>query len=190
MFNNRPDPDQLLQRVQDDEVRLKRGRLKIFFGAAAGVGKTYAMLESARERLLEGIDVAIGYVETHGRGETEALLAGLEQVPLREIEYHGTILKEFDLDAALQRHPQLILLDELAHSNAPGMRHAKRWQDVEELLNAGIDVYTAMNVQHIESLNDVVAQITNVTVRETVPDRIVEQAEEVELIDSQIVESP
>lgn len=180
---NRPDPDQLLQRVQDDEARQQRGQLKIFLGAAAGVGKTYAMLESARGRLVEGVDVIIGCVETHGRAETEALLEGLERLPARQLEYRGATLSEFDIDAALLRHPQLILIDELAHSNAPGMRHAKRWQDVEELLNAGIDVYSAVNVQHIESLNDVVAQITNVIVRETIPDHILERADEVELID-------
>ncbi len=147
------------------------------------MGKTYAMLEAAHERRAEGVDVLIGYVETHRRAETEALLAGLEILPRRQIEYRGTMLEEFDLDAALARRPALILIDELAHSNAPKSRHPKRWQDVEELLEAGVDVYTTVNVQHIESLNDVVAQITGVLVRETVPDHIVEQADEVELID-------
>ncbi|HET7375120.1 MAG TPA: sensor histidine kinase KdpD, partial [Anaerolineae bacterium] len=179
----RPDPDELLARVKQAESKRLRGRLKIFFGATAGVGKTYAMLEQARDLKSKGVDVIAGVVETHGRAETEALLQGLDILPPHQVEYHGTLLKEFDLDAALQRHPALILMDELAHSNAAGSRHTKRWQDVEELLNIGINVYTTMNVQHIESLNDVVAQITNVVVRETVPDSIVEEADEVELID-------
>jgi two-component system sensor histidine kinase KdpD len=185
----RPNPDELLARVQADEVRQARGNLKVFFGATAGVGKTYAMLEAALEKRAEGIDVVVGYVETHGRVETETLLGTptlrgmLPVLPRRQVEYRGTTLHEFDLDAALARRPALILVDELAHTNAPGSRHPKRWQDVEELLSAGISVYTTVNVQHIESLNDVVAQITGVVVRETVPDRIIEQADEVELID-------
>jgi len=183
MSDTRPNPDELLQRVQAAEQRQARGRLKVFFGMAAGVGKTYAMLEAAQERRAEGVDVVIGWVETHGRSETEALVNGLERFPAREIDYRGTILREFDLDAALARRPRLILMDELAHTNAAGSRHPKRWQDVEELLAAGIDVYTTVNVQHIESLNDVVAQITGVVVRETVPDRLIEAADEVELID-------
>jgi two-component system, OmpR family, sensor histidine kinase KdpD len=180
---NRPNPDELLARVQQEERRLARGRLKIFFGAAAGVGKTYAMLQAAHEKRAEGVDVVAGYIQPHGRKETEALLEGLEELPYRLVEYRGATLREFDLDAALARAPDLLLVDELAHTNAPGSRHAKRWQDVEELLEAGIDVYTTVNVQHIESLNDVVAQITQVIVRETVPDKLVEQANEVELID-------
>ncbi len=159
-------PSDMLQR--EDEQR-HRGRLKIFFGASAGVGKTYAMLQAARRRHDEGDDVVIGIVETHGRSETAALLAGLEVLPQATIEYHNHTLKEFDLDAALARHPQLILVDELAHSNAPGARHLKRWQDVQELLDAGIDVYTTVNVQHLESLNDVVGQITGIRVFETRP---------------------
>jgi len=179
----RPDPDELLARVKEAETRQARGKLKIFFGAAAGVGKTYAMLEAAREQRAQGVDVVVGWVETHGRAETEALLGDLEILPRRPVEYRGTTLQEFDLDAALARRPTLMLVDELAHTNAPGSRHAKRWQDVLELLDAGINVYTAMNVQHVESLNDVVAKITGVVVRETVPDSIFEHTDEVELID-------
>ena len=183
MTEGRPDPDQLLERVRADEARQARGKLKVFFGAAAGVGKTYAMLEAARARQAAGVDVVIGWVETHGRAETEALLPGLERLPPRTVEYRGATLREFDLDAALARRPALILVDELAHTNAPGSRHAKRWQDVTELLAAGIDVYTTLNVQHIESLNDVVARVTGVPTRETVPDSILEEADEVELVD-------
>jgi two-component system sensor histidine kinase KdpD len=179
----RPDPDELLARVQAEESRRARGKLKIFFGAAAGVGKTFAMLEAAREQRGQGVDVVVGWVETHGRAETEALLGGLEILPRRPIPYRGTTLQEFDLDAALARRPGLILVDELAHTNAPGSRHAKRWQDVLELLDAGIHVYSAMNVQHVESLNDVVARITGVVMRETVPDSIFDHTNEVELID-------
>src|ERR1700758_4451144 len=179
---NRPDPDELLDKLQREEAKSQRGKLKIFFGASAGVGKTYAMLQAARRRKEEGIDVVVGIAETHGRTETAALLEGLDVLPLAQIEYRGRKLGEFDLDAALERKPQLILVDELAHSNVQGARHLKRWQDVEELLDAGIDVYTTVNVQHLESLNDVVAQITSVVVRETVPDSMLEQADEVELI--------
>jgi two-component system sensor histidine kinase KdpD len=179
----RPDPDALLARVRAEETAQTRGRLTVFFGAAPGVGKTYAMLEAGRTRRAEGVDVVAGIVETHGRTETQALLDGLELIPPQEIPYRGVALREFDLDAALARRPQLILVDELAHTNAPGTRHPKRWQDVQELLAAGIDVYTTVNVQHLESLNDVVAQITGVVVRETVPDSLVEQADEVKLID-------
>src|SRR5579862_8237429 len=175
MHDARRDPDELLRRVTEEERRAKRGKLVIFFGAAPGVGKTYAMLEAARtERDLKR-DVVIGIVETHGRYDTGALVIGLELLPRRKIEYRGVTIEELDLDAALARKPGLILIDELAHTNAAGSRHAKRWQDVEELLDAGIDVYTTLNVQHIESLNDVVAQITNVVVRETVPDRILDE---------------
>ena len=182
-MDGRPDPDELLARVQEEEHRSKRGRLKVFFGAAPGVGKTYAMLEAARARKAEGLDVVAGWVETHGRIETEALLEGLERVSPRLLSYRGTELAEFDLDAALERKPGLILVDELAHTNAPGSRHAKRWQDVQELLASGISVYTTMNVQHIESLNGVVAQITGVSVAERVPDSVFEEADEVELVD-------
>jgi two-component system sensor histidine kinase KdpD len=183
MSEQRPDPEALLARVKEEEARARRGKLKVFFGAAAGVGKTYAMLEAAREQRADGVDIVVGYVETHRRAETEALLAGLEILPRRAVEYRGATLPEFDLDAALQRRPALILVDELAHTNAPGSRHAKRWQDVVELLDVGIDVYTTVNVQHIESLNDLVAKITGVVMRETVPDSVFEQADEVELID-------
>ncbi|HEX6852954.1 MAG TPA: sensor histidine kinase KdpD [Candidatus Polarisedimenticolaceae bacterium] len=183
MADGRPDPEALLARVQQEEGSAGRGRLKVFFGAVAGVGKTYAMLQAAHERLEEGIDVVVGYVETHGRAETDALLVGLPEIPPHRVPYRDRILREFDLDGALARKPGLILVDELAHTNAPGSRHQRRFQDVEELLAAGIDVYTTLNVQHLESLNDLVAQVTGVAVRETVPDSIVESADEVELID-------
>jgi two-component system sensor histidine kinase KdpD len=183
MEDRRPDPDVLLKRVQAAEAEQARGKLKVFFGATAGVGKTYAMLQAAHEQRPEGVDVVIGWVETHGRTETEALLEGLPILPPRVVEHRGTTLREFDLDAALARRPQLILMDELAHTNAPGSRHPKRWQDVKELLKAGINVYTTVNVQHLECLNDVVAQITGVRVSETVPDSVLEQADDVELID-------
>jgi len=180
---SRPDPDALLARVKELEARQCRGKLKVFFGAAAGVGKTYAMLEAAREQRDNGVDLVVGYVELHGRAETEALLRGLEILPRRAMDYRGTTLQELDLDGALARKPALILVDELAHTNAPGCRHAKRWQDVIELLDAGIDVYTTVNVQHVESLNDVVAKVTGVVMRETIPDSVFQQADEVELID-------
>ncbi|HSB34739.1 MAG TPA: sensor histidine kinase KdpD [Nitrospirota bacterium] len=183
MEERRPDPDQLLQRVRKEEARKREGQLKIFFGAAPGVGKTYAMLEAASQKHVEGVDIIVGLVETHGRRETEALLEGLEVLPRRNVEYRGKYLKEFDLDSALRRKPAIILVDELAHTNAPGSRHKKRWQDIYELLSAGITVYTTMNVQHLESLNDVVAQITGVNVRETVPDFLLDRADEIELID-------
>lgn len=182
-MDHRPDPDQLLKQVQKDEAISHKGRLKLFFGASPGVGKTYAMLEAARQRKKEGWDVVVGLVETHKRAETEALLEGLEILSRKDVFYKGVILKEFDLDGALARKPRLILVDELAHTNAPGLRHAKRWQDIEELLEVGIDVYTTINVQHWETLNDVVAQITGVTVRETVPDTFLKKAHELELVD-------
>src|SRR5499427_4220477 len=183
MYDQRPDPDALLTRVQAEEAQRTRGTLKIFFGATAGVGKTYAMLETVQARRAEGVDVVVGWVDTHGRAETEGLLQGLEVLPRRAVAYRGTTLEEFDLDAALARHPALLLVDELAHTNAVGSRHDKRWQDVNELLAAGIDVYTTLNVQHVDSLNDVVAQITGVTVRETVPDSVLDRADEIELVD-------
>jgi two-component system sensor histidine kinase KdpD len=187
MDAKRPDPDRLLARITegdgDETEGARRGRLKIFFGAAPGVGKTYAMLEESRARLSEGADVLVGWAETHGRAETEALLAGLSVLPPRVIDYRGRALREFDLDAALARRPRLILLDELAHSNVAGSRHEKRWQDAEELLASGIDVFTTINVQHLESVNDIVAQTTGVVVRETVPDRLFENADEIELVD-------
>jgi two-component system sensor histidine kinase KdpD len=179
----RRDPQEFLRRANEEEARRSRGKLKVFFGSAAGVGKTYAMLEAAREQREAGVDVVIGVVETHNRPETEELLAGLDILPPRLAEYHGAVLKEFDLDAALARRPTLILVDELAHTNGPGGRHAKRWQDVLELCDVGINVYTTVNVQHLESLNDVVGKITGVTVRETIPDSVFAQADEVELID-------
>ncbi|QBJ76709.1 DUF4118 domain-containing protein [Aquitalea sp. USM4] len=183
MTDTRPDPDALLDAIKQDELAAQRGRLKIFFGACAGVGKTFAMLSAARVRQQEGCKVLVGVVETHGRKETEAQLHGLEVLPLTQIEYKGRSLAEFDLDSALARQPQLILMDEFAHSNVPGSRHSKRWQDVEELLAAGIDVYTTLNVQHLESLNDVVGQITGIVVRETLPDHVFDQAAEVALVD-------
>ena len=169
MTHSRPDPDDLLRRVQDEESRARRGRLKVFLGAAPGVGKTFTMLEAARAQRAEGLDVVVGVVETHGRAETAALLEDLETIPKRPVEYRESRLQEFDIDAAIARHPALLLVDELAHTNVPGSRHAKRWQDVEELLARGINVYTTLNVQHLESLNDVVAGITGVQVRETIP---------------------
>jgi len=183
MAAQRPDPEALLKRVREEEAREKRGKLKVFFGASPGVGKTYAMLEAAHEQQADGVDVVIGWVETHGRPETEGLLKDLSLLPPRSVDYHNIALKEFNLDAALARRPQLILMDELAHTNAPGSRHPKRWQDVFELLSAGINVYTTVNVQHIESLNDVVAQITGIRVSETVPDSVLERADDVEIID-------
>jgi len=183
MTEPRPDPDALLARVQQEESRSRRGRLKVFVGASPGVGKTFSMLEAARAARLGGRDVIVGVVETHGRRETAALAEGLEVLPRRGFEHRGTQLEEFDLDAALARRPDLILMDEMAHSNAPGARHAKRYQDIEELLTAGIDVFSTLNVQHLESLNDVVAQITGVTVRETVPDAVLDEADEIELVD-------
>jgi two-component system sensor histidine kinase KdpD len=179
----RPDPDTLLRRLQEEERRAGRGRLKIFFGFAPGVGKTYRMLQVARELVTQGHDVVVGALETHGRYDTASLLLGLELLPRRTLPYRGRVLEEFDLDAALARKPALLLLDEMAHTNAPGSRHAKRWQDAMELLDAGIDVYTTLNVQHVESLNDVVEQITRVQVRETVPDSVLERADEIELVD-------
>jgi two-component system sensor histidine kinase KdpD len=183
MANERPDPDKLLGQVRSTDGEFRRGRLKIFFGYAAGVGKTYAMLEAAHREKASGTDLVVGYVEPHGRPETEALLLGLEILPPRLVPYHGVSLREFDLDAALSRRPQLMLVDELAHTNAEGLRHAKRWQDVQELLEAGIDVFATLNVQHVESLNDVIAKITGVIVRETLPDNVLEQADEIELVD-------
>jgi two-component system sensor histidine kinase KdpD len=177
--DDRPNPEALLA----ESRREKRGKLKIFLGAAPGVGKTYEMLLAARKKMADGIDVAVGVVETHGRKETLALIDGLEVLPRREVPYKGRVLEEMDLDAILARKPALVLVDELAHSNAEGSRHPKRYQDVEELLAAGIDVYSTINIQHIESLNDVVARITQVRIRETVPDRILDTADDVEVID-------
>lgn len=183
----RPDPDALLQQVQQDEARSRRGKLKIFFGASAGVGKTYAMLASARAASAQGASLVVGLVETHGRSETEAMARDLPRLPLKAVPYRERVLQEFDLDAAMawakaQTAP-LVLLDELAHSNAPGSRHPKRWQDVEEMLDAGIDVWSTMNVQHLESLNDIVSGITGIRVWETVPDRLFDEADEVVVVD-------
>ena len=183
MIERRPDPDELLAVVQANETSSRRGSLKIFFGYAAGVGKTFSMLENAQRARATGRDVVVGYVEPHARPDTQALLCDLERLPAKEFEYRGVKLCEFDVDAALLRHPDLILVDELAHTNAEGSRHIKRWQDVEELLEAGIHVWTTLNVQHIESLNDIIGQITGVAVRETVPDQVFESANELELID-------
>jgi two-component system sensor histidine kinase KdpD len=184
---DRPNSDELLTKINDHEAREPRGKLKIFFGASAGVGKTYSMLESARGAHAAGIDIVIGYVQQHGRIETERLVAGLEQLPLLEVTYRSITRFEFDLDGALKRAPSVLVVDELAHSNVrdgePRQRHSKRWQDVEELLAAGIDVWTTVNVQHLESLNDVVAGITGIRQQETIPDRIFDEADEVELID-------
>lgn len=180
-MEQRPDPDQILANLPSEEPA--RGRLKIFLGYAAGVGKTYAMLEAASQCMKEGIDVAIGYIETHGRAETEALLEGLEVLPPKQVEYHSVKLSEMDIDAILARRPTLALVDELAHTNVPGSRHPKRYQDVQELLDAGIHVYTTLNIQHLESLNDVVAQVTGVVVRETIPDSLIDEASEIEVTD-------
>ena len=181
--SSRPDPDALLAQIKGEANAALRGKLRIYFGSSAGVGKTYAMLAAARKAKSEHIEVVIGVIETHGRAETAALLDGLEQLPQRPVKYRGRDLREFDLDAALNRQPQLLLVDELAHSNVEGSRHPKRWQDVAELLEAGIDVWTALNVQHLESLNDVVGGITQVRVMETVPDHVFDSANEVVLVD-------
>lgn len=187
-YDNRPDPDQLLEQVQRAEQKeeahsRKPGKLKIFFGYAPGVGKTYAMLQDAHDQLNQGADVVAGYIEPHTRSETMALVEGLEVLPPKVVPYRGIKLREFDLDAALKRRPQILLVDELAHSNAEGVRNKKRYQDIEELLAAGIDVYTTVNVQHIESLNDVIREITKVSVRETVPDYIFDYADKIKLVD-------
>src|SRR5882757_1656956 len=164
--DTRPSPDALLEHAEREE----RGRLRIFLGAAPGVGKTYEMLMAGRARLADGVDVVIGIVETHGRKETLALVEGYEVIPRQKVDYKDRVLDEMDIDAILARRPALVLVDELAHTNAPGSRHPKRYLDVQELLAAGIDVYTTLNIQHVESLNDVVARITRIRVRETVPD--------------------
>jgi two-component system sensor histidine kinase KdpD len=178
--DNRPSPEALLQEAR----REGRGKHKIFLGAAPGVGKTYEMLTQARHRRLDGVDVVIAVVETHGRVETEVLTQGFEVVPKKRSLYKGHVVAEMDLDAVLQRRPKLALVDELAHTNAEGSRHPKRYQDVEELLAAGIDVYSTVNIQHIDSLNDVVAQITRIRVRETIPDSVLDDADEIELVDT------
>src|SRR4051794_2965711 len=177
--DDRPSPDALLAEAN----RERRGRLKIFLGSAPGVGKTFAMLEAAQDQRREKVDVVVGVVETYGRRDTQALLDGLEVLPRREIEYRGRLFSEMDPDAILRRRPKLVLVDELAHTNIPGSRHVKRYQDVQEILEAGIDVHSTLNVQHLESLNDVVERITGVKVRETVPDSVLQEADEIELID-------
>ena len=179
--DKRPSPEALLELSRREERG--NGRLKIFLGAAPGVGKTYEMLRTARAKIKEGADVVAGVVETHGRKETKALLRGMEIIPPRKIEYKGRELDELDLDAVIARRPQIALIDELAHTNAPNSRHPKRYQDVEELLDEGIDVFTTINIQHVDSLNEVVAQITGVRVRETVPDSILARADDIELVD-------
>lgn len=179
----RPEPEALLEVARHEEIGQSRGKLTIYFGSAPGVGKTYAMLYDARLHKKEGKDIVVGYVETHGRSETEALLEDLEIIPLRISEYKGILLKEMDLEAVLSRKPQLVLVDELAHTNAPGSRHLKRYQDVEEILNAGIDVYTTLNVQHLESLNEIILIIQGIRVRETIPDTVFESADEIKLVD-------
>jgi two-component system sensor histidine kinase KdpD len=181
--DRRPSPEAMLKLARAEESRAGRGRLKLFLGYAAGVGKTYAMLEAAHERKGEGLDVIAAYVESHGRPETDALLDGLEMIPPVQLDYQGVLLPEPDIDTVLTRKPRIALVDELAHTNAPGSRHEKRWQDVEELLSAGIDVYSTVNIQHFESLNDIVAQITGVTVRETIPDSLLDQSSEIRLVD-------
>ncbi|MEY8879415.1 MAG: DUF4118 domain-containing protein, partial [Leptothrix sp. (in: b-proteobacteria)] len=187
MNDQRPDPDALLERVQAEEARARRGRLKIFFGASAGVGKTWAMLAAAQAAQAQGVPLVIGLIETHGRAETEAMARHLPRLPRKEVPYRERVLHEFDLDAALafaaEHADALVLVDELAHSNAAGSRHPKRWQDVEELLAAGVDVWSTMNVQHLDSLNDIVSGITGVRVRETVPDRLFDEADEVVVVD-------
>ncbi len=183
MNDQRPDPDRLLERVRKEDTQRQRGRLKIFFGACAGVGKTFAMLSAAHGLKAQGVDVVVGVAETHGRVDTAGLLTGLEVLPLKAVEYQGRQLTEFDLDRTLARKPETVIVDELAHSNLPGSRHAKRWQDVEELLDAGIGVYTTVNVQHLETLNDVVGQITGIRVWETIPDTVFDRADEVTVVD-------
>ncbi|MGE5892943.1 MAG: sensor histidine kinase KdpD, partial [bacterium] len=178
----RPSPEALLELAKAEEKK-NRGKLTIYFGAAPGVGKTYTMLLDAHQQKQEGSDVVVGYVETHGRPETDALLEGIEILPPLIVKYKGMLLKEVDLAKVLARKPNLVLVDELAHTDAPGLRNAKRYQDIEEILNAGIDVYTTMNVQHIESLNDIIHQITDIRVHETVPDTAFEAADEIKLVD-------
>src|SRR5450759_336405 len=181
--DNRPDPDELLASLKLEEEKSKRGKLKIFFGMCAGVGKTYTMLETAQAEKIKGCDIVIGYVETHNRKETADLAEGFELIPRRTYQYKTTTVFEMDLDAIIARKPRIVLVDELAHTNAPGSRHAKRYQDVLEILDNGIDVFTTVNVQHLESRSDTVAQITGIIVRETLPDDIFENADEIEVID-------
>src|ERR1700694_5646151 len=179
----RPDPDEILARMKREEAAVGRGKLKIFFGMSPGVGKTYAMLQAARQKQAEGCEVVVGVVETHGRKETEALLEGMPLIPRTQVEYRGTTLNDMDLDAILTWHPGLAVVDELAHTNAPGSRHPKRYQDVLELLDAGINASTSLNVQHVASRSDTVRQISGITVSATVPDSVLDLADEMVLID-------
>ena len=181
--NIRPDPDELLASLQNEEMREKRGKLKIFFGMCAGVGKTYTMLQTAKAEKLKGSDVIIGYIETHNREETAKLVEGFEIIPRKTYEYKSTFVHDMDLDAIIARKPQIVLIDELAHTNVPGCRHIKRYQDVQEILENGINVYTTLNVQHLESRSETIAQITGIIIHETLPDEIFENTDEVELID-------
>ena len=181
--HGRPDPDALLRKLVREEQQSRRGRLRVYLGAAPGVGKTFAMLNEGRRRLARGTDVVVGYVEHYNRPLTREALEGLPVIPRKSVEYRGVTLEEMDVDAILARHPQVALIDELAHTNAPGSRNEKRWQDVDELLTAGVTVISTVNIQHLESLNDVVFGITGVRVRETVPDRIIDEADEVEVVD-------
>jgi two-component system sensor histidine kinase KdpD len=181
--DHRPNPDELLKKIEDQERRQSRGKVKVFLGYSAGVGKTYTMLEEAHHQKEKGVDIVVACVESHGRKETEELLNGLESLPLKETEYKGIKIKEMDLDLVITRHPQLVLVDELAHTNAPGSRHFKRYQDVEELLDAGIDVFTTLNVQHLESMNDAVAQISGIRVKETIPDSVLDDANDIKIVD-------
>ena len=183
MIDQRPNPEALLKRAHEEEQQEQRGKLKIYFGAAPGVGKTYTMVKDALAKRSDGVDIIVGVVESHGRKEIDTLLKGIEILPRQQIDYRGIKLTEFDLDAAIKRNPTIILVDEMAHTNAPGSRHEKRWQDINELLDSGINVYTTLNVQHVESLNDIIAQITGIIVRETVADSMLEQAAAIELID-------
>lgn len=183
MLDKRPNPDALLKQIITEDSQKKIGKLKVFFGYAAGVGKTFAMLDAAHTAQKEGIDVVAGYIEPHTRPETLALLEGLEMLKPLNVVHKGITLKEFNLDDAIKRNPELILVDELAHTNAEDCRHRKRYQDIEELLKAGINVYTTVNVQHLESLNDIVASITGVIVRERIPDSVFDRADQVELVD-------
>ncbi|MCI5508908.1 MAG: hypothetical protein MR436_00330 [Eubacterium sp.] len=183
MEEERPDPEKILKEITFEEEKQYWGKLKIFFGYAAGVGKTYTMLKAARRLQKNGTDVVIGYLEPHARPETMKLAEGLEQVPVKQVEYNGMQLKEMDIDAVLRRHPQVVLVDEYAHTNVNRSRHQKRYQDVEEILKAGISVYTTVNVQHIESLCDIVASITGIIVKERIPDSAFDSADEVQIVD-------
>ncbi|HEV8051671.1 MAG TPA: sensor histidine kinase KdpD, partial [Parachlamydiaceae bacterium] len=181
--DDRPDPEEILKSINREERRRSKGKLKIFLGMAAGVGKTFAMLEAAQKLQKEGVYVVLGAIDTHGREDTAKLLDGLQIIPEKWIKYKDSVFEELDIDAILKCKPQLVLVDELAHSNVPGSRHPKRWHDVVELLDNGIDVYTTLNVQHIESLKDVIEKVTGITIRETVPDLVIDTATSIELLD-------